>query len=186
MNPICPANCDQPLNEVAFNDCAPEINLSEIKRLFVARPTATAFTDWKLAAEWTTRLSQDGVEPNAIRELTVIGDMPAGSNITRDISNGRKIQIGKDRTVNFTVDETNDENYEFLRSTECGGKYRMWFETMGGKMYGGNAGIKANIVMDDVLARGVEEIETFTGVATWRAKFSPERITSPIFVSDNE
>ena len=51
-------------------------------------------------------------------------------------------------------------------------------------MYGGNEGIKVSIVMDDVLNRGVDEIETLNGVATWRNKFSPERVKSPIFVED--
>lgn len=180
-NPICPENCDTPLEEVLFNDCAPEIILSEIKRVLISKANATAFTDWKLAAEWTERISAAGVEPDAIRSLTVIGDKPAPANVTKDVSNKRKITIGKDHTLNFTVDDVSDENYEFMRSTECGGKFRMWYETHGGKLYGGNEGILVDIVMDDVLNRGVDEIETLAGVATWRAKFSPERIISPIY-----
>ena len=86
--------------------------------------------------------------------------------------------------MNFTIDDVSEENYEFMRSTECGGKYRLWYETKGGYMYGGNDGIKVSIVMDDVLNRGVDEIETLNGVVTWRNKFSPERVKSPIFVED--
>lgn len=183
-NPLCPTDCDSPLNEVEFDDCAPEINLSEIKRVFVAKPAAQAFTDWKVATEWTTRLNQADTEPDSIRELIVIGDKPAPANVQKNISNNRIIQVGKDHTLNFTVDETNDKNYEFARSTECGGKYRIWYETHGGKMYGGNAGVRVNLVMDTVLARGTDEIEAINGVATWRAKFSPERAPSPIFVSE--
>ena len=185
-NPLCATDCDQPLAAVEFDDCAPEINLSEIKRMFVAKGNAAAFLNWAQAAEWTDRLSQSGVEVDAIRELTVIGDMPAGSGISKDISNGRKYIVGKDRTINFTIDDVSNQNYEFARSTECGGKYRVWIETMGGKMYGGNRGIKASVVMDILLNRGDGEIESIAGVASWRAKFSPERVDSPIFVSDND
>ena len=182
MNPTCPTNCDAALGEVLFDDCAPAINASEIKRLFIARANATPFTTWATAAEWTTRLSQDGVEPNAIRALTVIGDMPAGAPVQKDISNGRKFTLGKDRTVNFTVDEDSDENYEFFRALECGGKYRIWFETHGGYMFGGNEGIKATVNADPILNRGTGEIVTYNGAATWRSKFAPERVKSPIFV----
>lgn len=185
-NPLCASDCDEPLAEVEFDDCAPAINLSEIKRVFIAKGNAAPFATWTAAAEWTDRLSQSGVEPDAIRELTVIGDMPAGSSVTKDISNGRKYVVGKDRTINFTIDDVSNKNYEFARSTECGGKYRLWIETMGGKMYGGNSGIKASVAMDIILNRGTDEIETIAGVATWRAKFSPERTESPIFVSDND
>lgn len=184
-NPLCD-NCDDPLAVVEFNECAPEINLSEIKRIFMANANAPGFTDVGDATEWLARLSQTSTATDAIRELTVIGDMPAGSPVTKDISNGRQITIGKDRTINFTIDDVSDANYEMARSTECGGKRKLWFETHGGKMYGGNNGIKGKVVMDIVLNRGVDEIETLAGVATWRAKFSPERVTSPIFESDNE
>ena len=67
---------------------------------------------------------------------------------------------------------------------ECGGKYRIWYETHGGYLYGGNEGVKCSIIMDDVLNRGLDEIETLNGVATWRAKFSPERTKSPIYQED--
>jgi len=182
-NPICPTDCAAgALAAVEFNECAPAIVASEIKRVFLARPNAAPFNDWKLAAEWTERISNtDLTEPDAIRALTVIGDKPAPSAVTKDISNKRKWIVGKDHTINFTVDEVSDENYEFMRMTECGGKFRMWYETHGGYMFGGNDGILVNVVMDDVLNRGADEIETINGVATWRNKFTPDRTLSPIY-----
>lgn len=183
-NPLCPTDCTTALGEVLFSDCAPNINSSEIKRVFLAKGNASPFSDWTTATEWTTRLAESGTDANAIRPLTVIGDKPAPANVTKDISNGRKHVVGKDHTLNFTVDDVSDENYEFMRATECGGKYRLWYETKGGYLYGGNEGIKCTVVMDDILNRGVDEIETLGGVATWRNKFSPERAKSPIFSED--
>ena len=180
-NPLCPTDCSQALGEVLFIDCAPAINPSEIQRLFITKGNAAPFTDWKTAAEWTTRINASGTTADAIRELIVIGDKPAPASVSKDISGGRKFVVGKDHTVNFTIDETTDENYEFMRATECGGKYRIWYETKGGYLYGGNEGIPASIVIDAVLNRGADEIETLNGVATWRSKFSPERTKSPIF-----
>lgn len=180
-NPLCGSKCSETLAAVKFSDTCPEINLSEIKRIFLTKPTAAAFKDYTTAAEWTTRLNQTGDAEGVIRSLTVIGDKPAASPITKDVSNNRKFVVGKDHTINFTVDDVTAENYEFMRTTECGGKFRVWYETSGGFIYGGNEGLLVNVQMEDVLGRGVDEIETLTGIITWRAKISPERAVSPIF-----
>ena len=67
-----------------------------------------------------------------------------------------------------------------MRNTECGGQFRIWFETAGGYLYGGNEGIPVTLVLNDVLASGKDSIEELVGTATWRAKFHPERTPSPI------
>lgn len=180
--PTCPEDCTTPLAPVKFSDCAPEIILSEIRRIFVAKPTATAFTDVSQATEWTSRISEtDVASDDAIRPLTVIADKPAAAAVVKEISNGRRFNIGKDHTLNITIDDVSPENYEFMRVAECGGKFKMWYETAGGFLYGGNEGILVDITLDDVLNRGLDEIETIAGTATWRAKFHPDRVLSPIF-----
>lgn len=184
MNPVCPTDCSSLLAEVNFDRCNPVVNLSEIRRIFVAKVTAAPFTDVAAITEWTARLSEDSTDVDAIRPLTVIADKPAPASITKDISNGRKITVGKDHTINYTIDDTSDKNYEFMRTMECGGQFRLWYETEGGYIYGGNDGIPATLTADDVLNRGRDEIETIVGTATWRSKFSPERDISPIFDSD--
>ena len=181
MIPTCPTDCTAQLPKTKSSKCAPVINLSEIKRILIGKANIQPFTDWTSATEWIERISEDAVTQNAIRPLTVIGDKPAGTPVTKDISNGRKYTIGKDHTVNVTVDDVSDENYEFMRSSECGGNYKMWFETMGGKLYGGNEGIDVFLDLNDVLGAGKDEIEKLVGTATWRAKFHPERVASPIF-----
>lgn len=183
--PTCPTDCSSALPVVDFDKCAPKINISEIRRIFVGRANIQPFTDWLTAAEWTERLSEtDVANANAIRPLTVIADKPAPAAVNKDISNGRTFIIGKDHTVNWTIDDVSPENYEFMRQLECGGIYRIWYETMGGYLYGGNDGIEAKLSGDDILNRGADEIETLAGTATWRDKFHPERGLSPIFDSD--
>lgn len=183
--PTCPTDCTSALAPVNFSKCAPEIVLSEIRRIFIAKANAAAFTDWQLATEWTTRISEtDITDADTIRAITVIGDKPAPAPVTKEVSNGRSIVIGKDHTVNYTIDDISEENYEFMRTLECGGQYRVWYETEGGYIYGGNSGILATITGDDILNRGRDEIETINGVVSWRAKHHPDRILSPIFDSD--
>ena len=177
---VCPNNCETELPEVRFSKCSPTIVLSEIVRIFLGKQSTEPFTDWKSATEWTTRLSENGTTANAIRPLTVIADKPAGSPVVKEISNGRKYNLRKDFTINIEIDDVSHENYEFMRVTQCGGEYKLWFETAGGRLYGGNEGIDASLVLDNVLGRGKDEIEKITGTASWDDKFSPEMCVSPI------
>lgn len=177
---VCPNNCETELPEVRFSKCSPTIVLSEIVRIFLGKQSTEPFTDWKSATEWTTRLSENGTTANAIRPLTVTADKPAGSPVVKEISNGRKYNLRKDFTINIEIDDVSEENYEFMRVTQCGGEYKLWFETAGGRLYGGNEGIDASLVLDNVLGRGKDEIEKITGTASWDDKFSPEMCVSPI------
>lgn len=180
--PLCPADCTTILPPVKFSKCAPKFALSEIRRVFIANEGAAPFTDWADAAEWTTRLSEsDAADADSIRPLTVIGDKPAPTNIPKELSNGRTMSLGKNHLLNITIDDISDENYAFMQVSECGGKYRAWYETEGGYMYGGNKGLPVSLVLDDILNRGREEIETISGTISWRARRSPERVISPIF-----
>lgn len=177
----CPNSCETALPEVKFSKCSPNIVLSEIVRIFVGKQSTQPFNNWKDASEWTQRLSETANTANAIRPLTVIADKPAGSPVVKEISNGRKYNLRKDFTVNIEIDDVSPENYEFMRVTQCGGEYKLWFETAGGRIYGGNEGIDASLVLDNVLGRGKDEIEKITGTASWSDKFSPEMALSPIF-----
>lgn len=177
----CPNSCETALPEVKFSKCSPNIVLSEIVRIFVGKQTTQPFNNWKDASEWTQRLSETANTANAIRPLTVIADKPAGSPVVKEISNGRKYNLRKDFTVNIEIDDVSPENYEFMRVTQCGGEYKLWFETAGGRIYGGNEGIDASLVLDNVLGRGKDEIEKITGTASWSDKFSPKMAISPIF-----
>lgn len=181
----CPDDCSGLLPETNFNNCNPTILASEIIRVFWATANAAPFTDWKSETEWIERVSQtDVADPDTIRVLTVIGDKPAPTSTPRDISGGRQFTPFKEHTLNVTIDDVTDENYEFMRALECGAIGKVWYETEGGKLYGGNSGIeKARFNLDDILPSG-DEIETLQGTVTWRNKHHPERTDSPIFGRD--
>lgn len=181
------ANCaDFNLPVTGFNDCDPDVNYSEIERIFVGGPKAGPFSNIADSVEWGTRMDQTTIGVNSIRALTVIGDMPAAAGVQKDLSNGRKKVIGKDFTVNYTVDDISDENYTFFLTLDDQPVIRLFgFETQGGKMYHyGNNGKLVNHNSNGVLARGRDEIETEVGTITWRNKKRPFRIASPIFESD--
>ena len=179
-NPTCPTGCETSLAPVAFSVCAPEVNLSEIARLYIATADSAGFTDWKSPTEWAARLSNTLTTAGKIRRLTVIADKPAPTAATRDISGGRTITSNKTHVVNFTIDETNSINHDWLRQLECGGQFKIWYETIGGLLFGGNSGIIATVTADMVVARGTEEILVYNGTATWKNRFTEERAISPI------
>lgn len=180
--PTCAGSCAGDLPEVASDACEPKILQSEIRRIFVAKRTATPFVDWQDAGEWESRLDDtDTTSDDSIRTLVVIGDKPAPGQTVKDISNRRKVVISKSHVVNFTIDDAQAEIHEFIRGLECGGYYKIWYETHGGLIFGGNAGIVVFLEANMVLARGTDEHMVYNGSAQWSAKFTEERAESPIF-----
>jgi hypothetical protein len=186
----CPVDCDTlVLPPVSFDDCEPQVKLSEFAYAYLALKDAAEFDDASQPTEWANRLSADSTIPEGsdaqvvdlIRQLNIVGDMPAPSATEKDISGGRKIVTRTDRTVNLDIDEATALNYELTRSTECGYfKVRMWFETRGGILLGGNAGITGRLVLRPIFGRGVDEIEKYTGTFTWTNNTSPDRCVSPL------
>lgn len=186
MTPTCSTTCDGDLPEVLFDDCNPAVAFSEIRRIFVAKKIAAPFEDWTEASEWVARVdASTTLGDDYIRAFTVIGDKPVPNSVSKDISNGRKFVVGKDHVINFLIDDVSDKNYEAMRAFECGGQFRLWYETEGGHMYGGNEGILVNINLDSQLNRGREEIGALIGVVNYRAKFTEERTISPIYNGGN-
>ena len=67
-----------------------------------------------------------------------------------------------------------------MRGTGCNRQYRMWYGTLGDKLYGGNTGILVNfrgweeIVEDDL------EYATLNFEVKWASQLAPLRITNPI------
>lgn len=180
--PTCSTTCEGDLPAVLFDNCNPIVEFSEIRRVFIAKRNAASFLNWTEAAEWIARINRNTTSgDDYIREFRVIGDKPVPAGVSKQISNGRTMTIGKDHTLNFLIDDISDENYEFMRGTECGGQYKIWYETEGGRMYGGNDGIIYDLKMDSQLNRGRDEIGAIIAVATRRGKFTEERTISPIY-----
>lgn len=184
----CPTDCSADLPIVSFDDCNPEARLSEITKIYVARSDASSFTSVADATEWAKRISMTATPPagepatpvkDLIRPLTVIGDRPAPTAVTVDISNGRTKQLRKDFVINWTIDEITTENLEFQRNSECGLKVKFWYEA-GGLLFGGNDGISAQLTSDLVLDRGTEAVMAINGTLTWKGKFTEEAVESPL------
>jgi hypothetical protein len=176
----CVESCDDfELPTLEFDNCNPQIFESQIKNIYVTKP-GLALNDWTDAAEWAARLSNSSIDANAIREFTVIGSLPLPDKTEKVISGERTVFVNKKRTLNFTIDELNDTNYEACRQMQCIKKAKVWFATVDGHLFGGNDGIDADLELDLELADGSGELEVVKGTLKWDSKYMPERITSPI------
>lgn len=176
--PVCPTGCTSMPAPVDFDVCAPEILFGEIRHIYVASGESTPFTDVESLSEWTTRISNDAVDEDTIRELMVSADLPAASADEIIISLGRKVYSPATHVINVDIDDLSAANYEFARTTSCNAAYRIWFATES-KIYGGTDGILATINLRPVIERGVKSINKLTGTITWDAQFSPEMNDNP-------
>lgn len=172
---------EEDIAEVDFDLCNPDVRTSEIKRLFLALPQSAEFVDWSIADAWNDRLSQTSNDVNAIRTITCIGDKPAPVSIRKDISLQRKKITYKTHTLLITIDEVTAANHAFIIALKKGRILRVWYETTGRQMFGGNSGIVAMVYGDMVLARGQGEIAVYELQIIWNKLRTEDRIESPIF-----
>lgn len=177
---ICEADCDFNLPEVSFASCNPEVNESQIEKLYIAKPTAADFSDWTTATEWTNRLSQTANDADSIREYTVVGDKPLPEKTSKVISGGRTVNVGKKHTINFDIDESNAINHDAVRNHKCIVEVKFWYQTKSGHLFGGNTGITASMEVDMTLGRGDGDIILYPGTLKWDSLDLEERTTSPI------
>lgn len=177
--PTCPSGCGDNLPAVDFDECAPEINEGRIDKIYLTN-VGNPLTDWTDALEWQGRLDDTAANANSIITLIVTGEKPEPTVNEQTISLGRKIVASKTHVINASIDETNAINHEFIRQNECSGQYLMWYETSGGKLFGGTEGIPVSLTGDMIIPLSDEELITYSLKAEWKAKFTEERIDSPI------
>jgi len=166
---------------VNFDFCTPKISQSEIRRVFISLVGSEDFTDWSSPGEWLTRLSNNSTSINAIRSFWVIGDKPTASLTKVRISNDRSKVVRREHTINATIDDVSDANHAFVVAIRSGRMFRVWYETMGGYIFGGNGGIVCHVSIDMILNRGLGEIATYQMTATWNNLATEDRAISPIF-----
>ena len=175
----CPTGCETEQKPVNFSECSPVLLGAQISDIYVMND-GYPLTNWADPAELAARIDNTSTDAAAIRHLTVIGDKPKSEKTQKEISHARIVYSKKSFTINFRIDDNSEENYEFARGTECNGAVRFLFATLGGKLYGGNEGIKGNMEIEEVIVEDGNEYATLNGTLKWKGKFSPIRIDNPI------
>lgn len=175
----CPDSCLEPLPNVKFKVCNPEFNFGQISDCYLANP-GYPLTDETDPTEWAARMALDDSDPAKIIRLVGIGSMPVPESNSVDASHGRKAYGTRDRSIIFKIDEVSDENYEFMRKTECGKSVLVWPKTLNGKAFGGPSGILATMDFGHEVPESAADLENLQGTFTWKSKISPCRFDHPL------
>lgn len=186
--PECPQCEEFVLPPVQSADC-PEgqvLEQSEIKRLLIAEldPTDNSLpengpADWTDPADWETAIDNTA-SSGAVKQLFGLGDVaePEDTNITTFGFN--EVLLRRQYPMTFTLQDGNDVNYNFVRALQCGATVRIWYETNGNYLYGGQNGILARIVrVTAPKERGIDSVVNYNFEIVWSAKCEPERVFSP-------
>jgi len=178
---VCPTTCEAVLPSFKFDECNPEINNSQISKIYFKPRNAPPFADVSDPTEWAARLGNDSTEEDHdIRVLTGIGSLPKPTPAVANISLRRKRTTNRAYALTFRVDETNQANHDGMRQLQCGGDYTIWYETIGGLLFGGNEGIDANIDVGGNHGEGDDDIINHEYLFDWNNLHDPERVKSPL------
>ena len=169
----CPTGCLNDVPAIDMDECNPDVDFSEVDKLYVTA-IDNPLVDWTDAAEWALRISDAGVDVDAIRELWVSGELPEPERAITEIDNERDVWSPMKFTLPIEVFETNLTNYDFVRFLQCGGLFLIWFSA-GENLYGGTAGIEANIKASHLITKGAKELNKIMLEVTWDAAHNPER-----------
>lgn len=176
---VCAQNCESELLPVEFSQCAPELLQAQVSVIYIAND-GYPLTNWADPSEWATRISQDSTNANAIREITIIGSLADPTVTEKKISGLRTVYSPQEFQITGRIDDNSDTNYDFSRATGCNRQYRVWYGTLGGKLYGGNTGVIANLRMWESIAEDDQEYSVINVQLKWKAKFAPLRIDNPM------
>jgi len=178
----CGSGCSTPIKPVSFSACSAEWIEAEINRIYLAND-GNPLTDWTSLSEWNSRIDNTSTGATAIRELTVIGSLPVPEQSETVKSDGRTKYGLKNFTLSADIDDNSDVNYEFVRATGCNRTYRFWFQTVGGKLYGGPEGILAVLKADEDIPNDRNQDAILKLELKWKSQFRPERIPSPMAIA---
>lgn len=176
---ICATDCTTTLPVVSFSECAPVLLQAQVSDVYLAND-GFPLTDWTDPAEWGARLSNDSTDSNAIRFMTVIASIADPTVTEKKISHRRIVYSPQEFTITGNIDDNSDTNYDFMRATGCNRQYRMWYATLGGKLYGSNTGILTNLRMWEVIVEDDNEYAVLRLQLKWKASVAPLRTDNPL------
>ncbi len=176
---ICATDCTTQLPVVSFSECAPILLQAQVSDVYLAND-GYPLTDWTDPAEWATRINNSSTDASAIRAMTVIASIADPTVTEKKISHRRIVYSPQEFTITGNIDDNSDTNYDFMRATGCNRQYRMWYATLGGKLYGGNTGILTNLRMWEPIVEDDNEYAVLRLQLKWKSRFAPLRIDNPL------
>jgi hypothetical protein len=161
-----------------MDECNPAVDFSEVDKLYLTQ-IDQPLADWTDAAEWASRIDNDGTDVDDIREIWVSGELPEPERNVTPIDNEREVSSPNKFSLTLQVFETNTVNYDAVRFIQCGTRFLAWYSA-GAYMYGGTNGIEVNVIASHIITKGAKEANVIQLVVTWEDKHNPERIDNPL------
>jgi hypothetical protein len=183
----CEATCEEYTLPVVQSEYCPAtmtLELGEIKRILLAeidpvtKGPKNGPTDWTDVDDWDTAISNSGA--GAVRSLHGIGDLAEPEGKTLVVHDAQEINVEDKYTLVFDVMDTNTTNYAAARSMSgCKGQYKLWYETRGNFLYGGQDAITVNILRVTKPQERGDGYSVIKIYMKWISKCLPERVVSP-------
>lgn len=182
---VCPETCNEALPIPKHRRCNPEFHFGNFSDIY-ATNVGYPLEDETDATEWNTRLNLPANDPSKIIHLVVSGEMPDAEVPEVPASKGRTAYGIPKRTVQGVVDEVTQDNYELMRKIRCGKTILFWPKTLGGKAFGGPAGIEASWKMGHVVPLSAQELENLPFNLKWEKLEDPCRFDHPLQGDDSD
>ena len=188
---ICPAVCDDTLDLPAIDanqDCITIVyKKSQICGLVIQPTTGTGSlpaapgASWTDPTYWATAVDNTVTDNSAFKYVVGIGGLPAAEKTEIELPKNKVRALDRTYTITFSVRNLTDNHYAFFQSLQCGWTgFQFWYETVGGRFFGGETGITPSKVdVDFSLSEGVDDYEEAVLTLTFEACGDPPRTDSP-------
>lgn len=146
----CP-NCDDDLNlgpvEVVQDCTAYDQVFSQVCGVILLPNSADLPADWTDPAEWALAIDNSITGTAKGRYLIGEGEIDEPDEDIDDYPYRQRRVSNRLYTVELTIKNLSLIQYDFLRQLQCGWvRFRFWIETVGGRLFGGETGIKPLLV----------------------------------------
>ncbi len=167
-------------------DCPPELALSEVQRIVIsdlANNQAIYPVDWTVtgAGGWADVLDNT-VASGKCHYFYGKGSLAQADPEETLRAANRKSYGESQYTLTFSIDSSEQQVYDQLQFFESSpANLRLWFETIGGYLFGSPTGIICNIKRTPMnLAEGENAKEIYQIILGWKSRMRPIRIASPL------
>lgn len=177
----CPADCDDELTlgpiEVVQDCTAYSQRYSQLCGLILMPDGATLPADWTSAADWGDVID-NAITGNAKgRYLVGEGEIGEPEGVEAEYPKRKTRVSSRVYTLEFSVRNLSDVQYEFLRQLQCGWiDFTFWHETVGGRLFGGTTGIEPlGVNVSFLYSGGRDDKEEAVITLTFESDGDPDR-----------
>lgn len=166
-------------------DCCPEQELSQICGFYIDPCCQNPITAWNATAiiDWAAaNVDNTDTTGTKVKYITVEGGIDQPTPVIDTLPKGKEYISAYDYSANFERRCVSDAMNDFMRHLQKGNPDAcIWYETLGGYIYGGLNGIKPKTLYAvPTNGSGVDDKRIWTVVIQYRTCVDPPRILNPL------